>query len=122
MTLYTVYTNAEAHQLLKNNSNVKADDKIEVLPDNQMGYELFKVILDDKGEKQLKIIDSYDIQLMKSHKGGNIVKKSKHNKSKKNQTKSKHNKSKKNQTKSKHNKSKKNQPKSKKIKSHKSRK
>jgi hypothetical protein len=52
--------NETAHKFLKDNSaNIKVDDTIEFEPGNQMDYVKYKVILNDKGEKDLEEIASY---------------------------------------------------------------
>ena len=48
---------------LKINYNIVLGDTIEYISNNQMGYEKYKVILDENGNKTLKLIDSYDIQM-----------------------------------------------------------
>jgi hypothetical protein len=53
--------NETAHKFLKDNSaNIKVDDTIEFEPGNQLGCVKYKVILNDKGEKDLEEIASYD--------------------------------------------------------------
>jgi len=48
---------------LKTNANISVGDTVEYISNNQMGYEKYKVILNEKGEKKLKLIDSYDHQM-----------------------------------------------------------
>ena len=48
---------------LKTNSNIVVGDTIEYITNNQLGYEKYKVILDENGEKGIKLIDSYNIQM-----------------------------------------------------------
>jgi hypothetical protein len=48
---------------LKTNQNIAVGDTVEYITNNQMGYEKYKVILNEKGEKKLKLIDSYDHQI-----------------------------------------------------------
>jgi hypothetical protein len=48
---------------LKTNPNIAVGDTLEYITNNQMGYEKYKVILNEKGEKKLKLIDSYDHQM-----------------------------------------------------------
>jgi hypothetical protein len=47
----------------KTNINIAVGDTVEYITNNQMGYEKYKVILNEKGEKKLKLIDSYDHQI-----------------------------------------------------------
>lgn len=44
-------------------SAVKVGDTIEFVPNNQQGYEKYEVIRNEKGEKALKLVDSYDMQM-----------------------------------------------------------
>jgi hypothetical protein len=48
---------------LKTTPNIAVGDTVEYITNNQMGYEKYKVILNEKGEKKLKLIDSYDHQM-----------------------------------------------------------
>jgi hypothetical protein len=62
---YQVYEGEEnsVYSELKTNTNIVVGDTIEYITNNQMGYEKYKVILNEKGEKNIKIIDSYDNQI-----------------------------------------------------------
>jgi hypothetical protein len=62
---YQVYegNGNNVHFELKTNTNIVVGDTIEYISNNQMGYEKYKVILNEKGEKNIKIIDSYDHQM-----------------------------------------------------------
>ena len=48
---------------LKTTPNIAVGDTVEYITNNQMGYEKYKVILNENGEKKLKLIDSYDHQM-----------------------------------------------------------
>ncbi len=59
---YQVYEGEgnSVYKELKTNPNIAVGDTVEYITNNQMGYEKYKVILDEKDEKKLKLIDSYD--------------------------------------------------------------
>lgn len=61
---YRVYEEEgnSVYEELKTNLNIIVGDTIEYITNNQMGYEKYTVILDEKGKKTLKLIDSYDNQ------------------------------------------------------------
>jgi len=64
MTNFSVHEgdgNSVQKQLQK--KDVKVGDTIDFVPNNQQGYERYQVIEDEKGEKALKLIDSYDMQM-----------------------------------------------------------
>lgn len=47
--------------VLENNMNeINVDDTITNVTQNQMGYALYRVVLDNAGKKTLKLVDSYD--------------------------------------------------------------
>ena len=48
------------HSLLKTKPEIQVGDTIEMVTNNQMGYEKYKVVLDKKGKKDLKLIRDYD--------------------------------------------------------------
>ena len=48
---------------LKTNQNIAVGDTVEYITNNQMGDEKYKVILNEKGKKKLKLIDSYHHQM-----------------------------------------------------------
>ena len=62
---YQVYEGEgnSVHNKLKTTPNIALGDTVEYITNNQMGYEKYKVILNEKGEKKLKLIDSYDHQI-----------------------------------------------------------
>jgi len=51
------------HSELKSNSKINEGDTITYQANNQMGYEKYKVVLNEKGKKALKLIDNYDMQM-----------------------------------------------------------
>ena len=61
---YRVYEEEgnSVYEELKTNLNIIVGDTIEYITNNQMGYEKYTVILDEKGKTTLKLIDSYDNQ------------------------------------------------------------
>jgi hypothetical protein len=62
---YQVYEGEgnSVHDKFKTTPNIAVGDTVEYITNNQMGYEKYKVILNEKGEKKLKLIDSYDHQM-----------------------------------------------------------
>lgn len=62
---YQVYEGEKnsVYKELKTNPNIAVGDTVEYITNNQMGYEKYKVILNEKGEKKIKLIDSYDHQM-----------------------------------------------------------
>jgi hypothetical protein len=60
ITEYDVYNSDEAYELLRENDDIKIDDIIHVIPNNQEGYEKYIVVKNSTtGEKDLKEIDNY---------------------------------------------------------------
>ena len=45
---------------LETNKDIKVGDTISWITNNQQGYMKYKVVLDDEGKKDLKIIETYD--------------------------------------------------------------
>ena len=62
---YQVYEGEgnSVHDKFKTTPKIAVGDTVEYITNNQMGYEKYKVILNEKGEKKLKLIDSYDHQM-----------------------------------------------------------
>jgi len=61
--MYYVYGENSARKLLSSKGRIiKVGDAITYLPDNQMGEEVYKVILKD-GKKDLQLIDNYDMKM-----------------------------------------------------------
>lgn len=62
---YKVYggTGNSGHIELKTNPHIVVGDTIECIIKNQLGYEKYKVILDETGKKNLKLIDYYYTQM-----------------------------------------------------------
>jgi hypothetical protein len=63
MTNFTVSEGQSVREELETNPDIKVGDTIEYITNNQQGYQKYKVILGDEGEKSLKLIDSYDHQM-----------------------------------------------------------
>ena len=63
MTNFTVGEGQSVREELETNPDIKVGDTISYIPNNQQGYQKYKVILGDEGEKSLKLIDSYDHQI-----------------------------------------------------------
>uniref|UniRef100_A0A6C0DS68 Uncharacterized protein n=1 Tax=viral metagenome TaxID=1070528 RepID=A0A6C0DS68_9ZZZZ len=65
MTNYSVYEGEgkSVQSELETNDKIVVGDTISYLTNNQMGYESYRVVLDDNGNKALKLIDSYDHQM-----------------------------------------------------------
>ena len=59
MTNYYVYEPNSVDEELQTNQNIKVNDTIEYISNNQEGYEKYKVVLID-GKKDLELIDSFD--------------------------------------------------------------
>lgn len=71
MTNFRVYEDdGSVHDELRSNPAIKVGDTIEYFPNNQMGYLKYSVILGENGEKDLKVIATYDDQFTggKRHK------------------------------------------------------
>lgn len=60
---YQVYEGGSIQIELETNPNIVIGDTIEYITNNQMGYKKYEVILNEKSEKKLKLIDSYDHQM-----------------------------------------------------------
>ena len=50
---YQVYEGNSVQNKLKTNPNIAVGDTVEYITTNQMGYEKYKVILNENGEKNL---------------------------------------------------------------------
>jgi hypothetical protein len=55
--------------LEENNDKIEVGDTIEYISNNQMGYEKYKVVLDEDGKKGLKKIADYD-SMMEEYENG----------------------------------------------------
>jgi hypothetical protein len=62
---YNVYEGSgkTVHSELESNKSINEGDTITYQSNNQQGYEKYRVILNKKGKKTLKLIDSYDHQI-----------------------------------------------------------
>jgi hypothetical protein len=65
MTNYTVYEGESVTEELQNNPNIIIGDTITYSPNNQQGMEKYEVIAGEDGAKTLRLIDSYDLMMMK---------------------------------------------------------
>ena len=59
MTNYRVYEGSSVDDELEKNDQIKVNDTIEYITNNQEGYEKYKVVLVN-GKKDLELISSYD--------------------------------------------------------------
>ena len=85
---YTVDTNDKAYDLLRENDEIKIDDIIHVIPNNQEGYEKYIVVEHCACNKDLRMIDNYYKIQQRAHEednqqGGKKNKSNKQRKSKK---------------------------------------
>lgn len=67
---WSVYEPQSVYDYLeKNNDKIEVGDTIEYNSNNQMGYEKYKVILDDDGKKTLTKIADYDSMMEEMENG-----------------------------------------------------
>jgi hypothetical protein len=57
---WTVGEPTNVYDFLKTNNEIKVGDRIEYVSNNQQGWVLYKVVLNDKGKKSLDKISDYD--------------------------------------------------------------
>jgi len=63
MTNYRIGEGQSPYEEFETNTKIVVGDTIEHTPNNQQGYAKYKVVLNEDGEKELKMIDSYDHQM-----------------------------------------------------------
>lgn len=94
MTNWQIDENESVYEYLEK-PEVKTDDTIEVISDNQEGYKKYKVISGENGKKDLKTIADWSMDIYEGEGGGKKRRrsKSKHTRRRKNR-KSRRNKNK----------------------------
>jgi hypothetical protein len=64
MTAWIIDETENEHNYLQKYSNeIHVGDTIEVIPNNQLGYKKYKVILDEKGEKAIYVLADWFAEL-----------------------------------------------------------